>query len=102
MGHQRLRVELRRERSGIGPLRKKNTVLSGCFSDFNLESKGADLGADKPLECWKDQEALVKALPKFVEKACDLQLDLILCAKPLLRSEAEIQLDRCISNCCKD
>ena len=26
------------------------TVLSGCSSDFDLESEGADLGADKPLE----------------------------------------------------
>ena len=53
-------------------------VLSECSGDFDLESEGADLGADKPLEGWKDWEALVKALPKLVEKACDLQLDLIL------------------------
>ena len=55
-------------------------VWLGCSSDFDLESEGADLGADKPLEGWKDQEALVKALPKLVEKACNLWLDLILCA----------------------
>ena len=91
-------------------------VLSEHSSDFDLESEGADLGADKPLEGWKDWEALVKALPKLVEKACDLQMDLLatglnpLCsshgddwsAEPLLRSEAEIQLDRHISNHCKD
>ena len=44
------------------------TVLSGCSSDFDLESEAAD----KPLEGWKDQEALAKALPKLVEKARDL------------------------------
>ena len=44
------------------------TVLSGCSSNFDLESAAAD----KPLECWKGQEALAKALPKLVEKACDL------------------------------
>ena len=61
-----------------GPVPSRSpTVLSGRSSDFDLESEAAD----KPLEGWKDREALAKALPKLVEKARDLRLDLVLRAR---------------------
>jgi hypothetical protein len=58
--------------------------LSGCSSDFDLESGGVALALEdadpKQLEGWMDQEALAKALPKLAEKSHNSRLDLILCA----------------------
>jgi hypothetical protein len=70
-----------------GPAPSRSPMdLSGCSSDFDLESGGvvalALEDADpKQLEGWKDWEALAKALPKLAEKSCNSWLDLILCAR---------------------
>jgi hypothetical protein len=69
-----------------GPAPSRSPMdLSGCSSDFDLESGGVALALEdadpKQLEVWKDQEALAKALPKLAEKSHNSWLDLILCAR---------------------